>query len=239
MNKLRIYAVIFLVCSAVQGCNTPQVPFPDGAQKTEFLIYDVAGRTGFNSLSGKCTFGGYGADWTRTEIMKKPGTREGEDITVREQAYTVDVKGPDGFTSSGKYESRAEVEVEGKKVTKTFRQTSTTVYSSTLRGSLKTGSSRAYDLNLSLDITNINHEIRGKLTGKGVSLDISSTNKSEGAWDAFFITGFYIHDAGKLVAVVEVSGDGRVYIAKNCSREQSQLIAAVSSMLLSYQDISK
>lgn len=243
MGIKKTFIAAFLCFAAVMqisGCKSAQVAFPEGSDKTVFDQYDVQGRRDFALFSGKYKFGPYTVDWTRGAVFSKPSEEKGflghEDTTTSTETYTVSLTGNDGVTWSGECKSKAEF-IKETKTKKKITTTTTQIISNTLVSKLTSSDKQTIELKMSQD-TGFNGKKSWTVQGKNLNLEIKATHRLEGAaWDVQDEAGYYITESGKLVAVVDVTNAGKVYIVKGLKKDKAQILAAVSAVLLAYRDV--
>lgn len=243
MKKTFIAAVLCLAAiTQIPGCKSAQAAFPEGSDKTVFDQYDVQGRRDFAIFSGKYKFGPFTVDWTRGAVSSKPSEEKGfqgyKDTTKSTENYTVSLSGNDGVTWNGECKSKAEFIKETKSSkSKKVSTTTTQIISNTLAAKLTSSDKQNLELKISQD-TGFNGKKSGTVQGKNISLEIKATHRLEGAaWDIHNEAGYFIYESGKLVAVIDVTNEGKVYFAKGLNKEKTQMLAAVSAVLLGYKDV--
>lgn len=241
MKKIIIAAFLCLAAiTQIPGCKSAQAAFPEGSDKAVFDQFDVQGRRDFALFSGKYKFGPYTVDWTRGAVFSKPSEEKGflgyEDTTTSTETYTVSLTGDGGVTWSGECKSKAEFSKETK-TKKKVTTTTTQIISNTLTGRLTSSDKQTIELKISQD-TGFNGKKSGTVQGKNISFEIKATHRLEGAaWDIQSEAGYYITESGTLVAVVDVTNAGKVYIVKGLKKDRTQILAAVSAVLLAYKDV--
>ncbi|PKL41079.1 MAG: hypothetical protein CVV44_00125 [Spirochaetae bacterium HGW-Spirochaetae-1] len=244
MKKACIIAVLcFVSACLITGCTIAQLAFPKGSDKTVFDQYDVKGRRAFAIFSGKYSFGPYTVDWTRGAVLSKPSGHKtmfgDEKSTISTETYTVAVS--ENGAASWKAECRSEAEfIKETKSSRKVTTTSTVIISNTLTCTMKSADKQTCEFKMKQDTGSM--MISGKktaaITWRNSSFEIQGSRRLEGAaWDVQNDAGYYITEAGKLVAVVDVVNDGKVYIAKELGREKTSLLVMISAALLSYKDI--
>jgi hypothetical protein len=240
--KRTFIAAVLCFVSIVQfaGCKMAQVAFPEGSDKAVFDQFDVQGRRDFALFSGKYKFGPYTVDWTRGAVFSKPSEEKGflgdEDTTTSTETYTISLSGNDGVSWNGECKSKAEF-IKETKASKKVTTTTTQIISNTLVSKLISSDKQTIELKISQD-TGFNGKKQGTVQGKNISLEIKATHRLEGAaWDINYAAGYYITESGTLVAVVDVTNEGKVYIIKGLKKDKTQILAAVSSVLLAYKDV--
>ncbi len=226
--------------SQIQGCKSAQAAFPEGSDKAVFDQYDVQGRRDFSLFSGKFKFGPYSVDWTRGATTGD-GSRsssffKSEESDIVREKYTVALTGADGASWKGECKSEAEYQKNETKIGN-VKTASKETLDNTLVSKLISSDRQIIELKISQD-SGFNSRKSGTVQGKNISFEIKATYRLEGAaWDIPNVAGYYITESGTLVAVVDVSNEGKVYIVKGLKKEKTQLLAAVSAVLLGYKDV--
>jgi len=242
--KKRFIALLCLVSTtALAGCTAARVAFPEGSDSSGFEQYDVKGRRAFALFSGTFSFGPYMVEWKRGAVFtrsSKHKTMLGEEDTLTSsEEYTVSVSGGGKTSWEGVCKSEAEFIRETKK-SKNTKTVSTQVIRNTLACNLKSSDKRNIAFSLIQDEQGLS--LYSKKSGD-FKLDksgfrIESTNQLQGSpLGSNTVSGYYIYESGRIVAVIEVMNDGRVYLAKGLEKDKTTVLAAVSAVLLGYKDI--
>ena len=246
MKKFFLVAVLCLVSVAqITGCKAAQVAFPRGNDKAAFEQYDVKGRRAFALFTGWFTFGPYSVDWTRSAVFTKPSeskTMSGAgNSSISTENYTVKLTGAGDRSWACECRARAEY-IKKTKGSKKVTTSSTQVISNTLTCSLKSSDKQKVQLALAQDGQGMSlySMKKGSVKGSGISFDMESTNDLDGSsWGSGRDTGFYIKESGVVIAVVDVTNEGRIYIAKGLGKDKTSVLAAVSAVLLGYRDLAQ
>jgi hypothetical protein len=231
---------MLFTAAAVSGCQSAQIAFPAGNEKSGFEKFDVKGRGGFALFSGKFTIGTVTVDWTRSlessASKAKPfkifGSND-ETITVKKQDFTVSTTGAGIVPFSGKMSTDAEMIIQTTKTSKKTTSTSTEIIRNVLKGTFKSeGTVGEFSIEQKDQIK------KGSFKGKDFNFIIESTNSVEGS--SFMIyntTGYYIYENNSLCAVVDIMNNGALYISKGIRKERIPEIYAAAAALLQYKDL--
>ena len=240
MKKMLRFALFLLPAAAFAlGCTSAQVAFPSGADKAGFDKSAVKGRGGFSFFTEKISFGGYSVKltrgWTSSESSSSFIPFVKDDKSEKEQKYSFTIKGPDGFEAQGKCRAYAKAETTGVKIMKL-----SLTDGGSLVGSLDASFMGSDGKKSDLALTGSIEAKTGTLKGNGITFDVKSTSSVEGSkWVRQDITGYYICEGDKAIAVVDVMSDGAVYIQKGIKKEYIPAVISAATALLSYKDLAK
>lgn len=227
--------------TTLNGCTPLQASFPPGVDQTNYTLHEVKGLQSFAFTSGNYSIGSHPVEWTRSASSSQSSKTSifmvSSENHVSQQSYTVSIPNSGSAIKGAQCKSQAEIEASAIKASKTDTFSSEGIISSTLSCELSATGKSGYKLELAQDSNHIMKK-RGKLKGDDISVAIESTgNSSSGMALMGGITGYYLTEAGRLLAVVDVLNGGAVFLANNLDNQKQDLLLNASAALLSYKDL--
>ena len=238
--KLSLSVLLPLMLAS--GCALVQVAFPAGADKTAFDKYDVIGKSELAMYAGALSIGDYSVKVSRGWTEKKSSTGStlfrSETETDKSQKYSYTVTGPENFASSGECQTWIRTEKERTAFSTEVSPSSTAILEDTLVCAFLGVDKKPYEMKMEKTGKPESYDKKGTLKGPGVEMTVETTTKiagkPSGSW---LVTGYYFYEKGTLVAVIDSTKLGAVYISKSLRKEMFPVILNASAALLAYQDL--
>lgn len=239
---VRSSVAALLPLMLASGCALVQVAFPAGADKAAFTQYNVIGKSELAMYAGALTIGDYSVKvsrgWTATKSSTGSSLFRSDTETDKSQKYSYTVSGPESFSAAGECQTWIKVEKERGVLSTESSPSSTKILEDTLVCAFPGADRKPYEMKLEKVGKPEGYDKKGTLKGPGVEFTVETTTsikgKPSGSW---LVTGYYFYDKGTLVAVIDSTKLGAVYISKDLRKELFPVIMNASAALLAYQDL--
>lgn len=239
---IRSSLSVLLPLMLASGCALLQTAFPAGADKAAFDKYDVIGKSELAMYAGALTIGDYSVKVSRGWTEKKSSTGSSlfrsDTETDKNQKYSYTVSGPENFSSSGECQTWIRTEKERTAFSTEVSPTSMTILEDTLVCAFLGADKKAYEMKLEKTGKPEGYDKKGTLKGPGVEFTVETTTRIEGKPSgSWLVTGYYFYEKGALVAVIDSTKLGAVYVSKTLKKELFPVVLNASAALLAYQDL--